>query len=418
MRGEVLNRQSTSQATTLAGASLAAAAIAIGIAQIELSGEPQPHIWSNVWLLAALCLAGAGLIVAVFFFVMSMFAHEESASVDAVAGTAEAGESPDWENPFQDLEGRESADQARAATAFRRQHLSRMRGRLAVPAGSHAPPRTAGPVFTGRWHHTSDGFKASPLMNMASLSMPGFTVARGQEPQMRIGVAVACDPIPSDASSSLTGAKLMNFLRSDPVSGLIKSVIHTDEGLAWTRHAGNGALSLEAVLNPAGEGGRAVASALLQPPVTGLRLYGRAEHIACLWLHIDPRGKDGSATIPTGLAGWYRNFLLSIAVTGAFADFLTKDLGLRTYGEPAARAGVMLQTIGPISELVDSDGLSPLPGGFSANQFLGYAIADQAGSPAERVALELLRQVCDHTLHLDDFEGVLESIIATGTTTE
>jgi hypothetical protein len=86
-----LNRPSPGQAAALGGASIAAAAIAIGVAQIELTGQPQPHIWSNSWLLVALSLAFAGLAIAVVFFVAAMFAREPrlSADDDQAAGEAD-----------------------------------------------------------------------------------------------------------------------------------------------------------------------------------------------------------------------------------------------------------------------------------------------------------------------------------------
>jgi len=79
---EAMNRPSSGSAAVLGGASIAAAAVAIGVAQLELSGQPQPHIWSNVWLLLALALASAGVVIAVILFVLSMFARQESRSVD------------------------------------------------------------------------------------------------------------------------------------------------------------------------------------------------------------------------------------------------------------------------------------------------------------------------------------------------
>jgi len=95
--GDILNRPSAGQAAALGGTSIAAAVIAIGVAQIELNGQSQPHIWSNVWLLAALALALIGVAIAVVFFVMSMFAHKQSQSVNISIGTekpvpAQAGE--------------------------------------------------------------------------------------------------------------------------------------------------------------------------------------------------------------------------------------------------------------------------------------------------------------------------------------
>jgi len=77
-----LNRPSPGQAAALGGASIAAAAIAIGIAQIELSGRAQPDIWSNSWLLVALSLAFAGLATAVVFFVFAVFARAPHLSAE------------------------------------------------------------------------------------------------------------------------------------------------------------------------------------------------------------------------------------------------------------------------------------------------------------------------------------------------
>lgn len=74
--GGALNRPSAGKAAALGGAAIATAAIAIGVAQIELSGKPQPDIWSNSWLLVALSLAFVGLMIAVVFFVIDIFARE------------------------------------------------------------------------------------------------------------------------------------------------------------------------------------------------------------------------------------------------------------------------------------------------------------------------------------------------------
>jgi hypothetical protein len=88
--GKALKRPSPGEAAALGGASIAAAAIAIGIAQIELSGQPQPHIWSNSWLLVALALAFAGLAIAVVFFLIAMFARERRPAADDSQATDEA----------------------------------------------------------------------------------------------------------------------------------------------------------------------------------------------------------------------------------------------------------------------------------------------------------------------------------------
>jgi hypothetical protein len=425
-----MNRPSAGQAAALGGASIGAAAIAIGVAQIELSGQAQPHIWSNGWLLLALVLAGTGLLLAVVFFVMSLFSREESKPAGPVASNEHLRTKQDGQTSEQGIDQTrlKAAEPGGAEAAAGTGHPQQEQGEPAdhdsfaaameelglseymVLPGSMRP--RSGPAFTECWRHTSNGFEASALMRMTSLSMPGFNSARGQSPQIRLGACIAGNPIPSGASSSVFGAKLMDLLRRDPVASLINSVINISDGLAWTRQAGNGVLSLEAVLSPTGQDGEPVASALLQPPVKGMRLYGRDEGIACLWLHLDPGGIGDSVAQGAGLADWYQRFKLVIAVARAFADFLADDLGSQTLDDPAARAGVMIETVGPISGLVDTGDLAPLPGAIAATQFLGYAIADPQGGPADQVAHDLLRQFCDHTLHLGDFEGVLESIRA------
>ncbi len=139
-----------------------------------------------------------------------------------------------------------------------------------------------GPAFTDRWQHTADGFKASPLMNMASTSMPGYTGSQERSPFVRIGVCVACEPIPSDASSSLMGARFVDFLGRDPVAGLITAMTDAGGDVAWTRLAGNGTLRFDAVLGTGDQDARPTASAMLLSPVTGMgRTDARIALLAC-----------------------------------------------------------------------------------------------------------------------------------------
>jgi hypothetical protein len=421
-----LNRPSATQATALAGILVAAAAVLGSVAGIELSREPHAGIWSNAWLLTSLILTGIAVVVVAAYFVGSMFIREKNKDAPArnhgqdegkiadpvpdlreeVAGTKTDELKPAFPATH-DSTHTETASTDPFASALDPLGLSE-----SVPLSTESTsPQATQPAFVDRWRHTSNGFEAAPLMNMTSLALPGFTSMQGQTAQLRIGVSIACDPSPANASSSMFGAKMLGFLRRDAVAELVKSVTGSGEGLVWTRLAGNGALSLEAVLCPPGQQDNPVASALLQPPVKGVRLFGRNEGTACLWLHIDPQG-TGDALRAAGLADWYRRFLLVFGVARAFPEFLSNDLGLKTSDEPATRAGVMIQSAGPLSGLVDSGNLPTLPGGFGSNQFLGYAIADREGLPDNRIVRDLLSQLCDHNLHLTDFEDVLESISA------
>jgi hypothetical protein len=265
------------------------------------------------------------------------------------------------------------------------------------------------PAFTERWHFTSDGFEATPLMNMVSTAMPGYMMSQDQPPFARIGVCVACDPISSDASSSQIGARFLEFLSRGPVAELLSELTGVGGEITWTRLAGNGALRLEAVLGDPNDA-RPVASAMLLPPVTGMRLYGRADGIACLWLHVEAHAPDGSPPPPAGLHDWHKRLHLAVSLAAPFAQFLVNDVGVATRDEPTARVGVMLQTRGPMSDLVDPGELRVLPGASQSNQYLGYAIADRAGKPAHDVARDMLKSMCDHTMHLSDFDSELAAL--------
>ncbi|MGD0043541.1 MAG: hypothetical protein ABSE84_24565, partial [Isosphaeraceae bacterium] len=78
-----------------------------------------------------------------------------------------------------------------------------------------------------------------------------------------------------------------------------------------------------------------------------------------------------------------------------------------TSNEPSAQLGVWLQSYQPLTVMVDIDGLQMLPGSSPSNQFIGWTFADPDGKPAAGAARDLIVQLCEYTLHLDDFERVL-----------
>lgn len=91
----------------------------------------------------------------------------------------------------------------------------------------------------------------------------------------------------------------------------------------------------------------------------------------------------------------------------AFADFLDTDVGLATSNEPPAQLGVWLQSYQPLTVMVDIDGLQMLPGSSPSNQFIGWTFANPDGKSAAGAARDMIVQLCEYTLHLDDFERVL-----------
>ena len=60
-----------------------------------------------------------------------------------------------------------------------------------------------------------------------------------------------------------------------------------------------------------------------------------------------------------------------------------------------------------MTELVAVPDMYQLPGSPPSNIFTGYAIADSDGETPATVAVEWLRQMCDYTLHLDQYEPLL-----------
>jgi hypothetical protein len=274
----------------------------------------------------------------------------------------------------------------------------------------------AGPVITDRWRQTSDGGQVPALMALTHTGLfhPGYGGRQTQDtpPSVKIGMLVACQPIDPAASGTELRTKFAAFLATAPVRKLIGSLTYVDLGMSWKNLAGNGPRTLEAALT-AGEDaleGVPVASALLLPPVAGESLYGRNGRSATLLLYVEPRTADGQVPPASGLAAWYERFDLALAIPGAFAEFLAKDLGLGTSDDPPAQLGVWLQSYHPLTTMVDPQELRTLPGSSPSNWFMGWTFATPDGTSGKETARDLLSQLCEYTLHLDAFEQRLDEL--------
>jgi hypothetical protein len=246
------------------------------------------------------------------------------------------------------------------------------------------------------------------------MNHPGY---RGQSqdrgPSIKIGVLVGCQQIDTTSSGSALRAKFVGFLNSPAMRELIGSLTHVAPEAAWTSLAGHGVRTLEAALtvgsNPME--GVPVASALFLPP-TGEALYGRPERTATLVLYIEPRTAEGEVPPAAELATWHRNITLALAAPGAFADFLSKSLGLGTFRRPP-RAVRHLVGKPPA---VDGHGRHRRPahaaGLLPIEPVHGLGLRRPDGTSASEVARELLVQMCEYSLHLDDFESALPENLA------
>jgi outer membrane protein assembly factor BamB len=266
------------------------------------------------------------------------------------------------------------------------------------------------PAVTRRWRYADDTPEAVLMADMSAMAMPRTAGPPGKLPFVRVGVCVACDRLYPDSGSSQIGARFVGFLGSEPVTALISAVTGGAERGTWTRLAGDGVARLEAALSIGGRGGGLQASAVLVLPTAGKSAAGVSDDMACLWLHIEPQAPDRTPAPPAGLREWHESFSRAVGLTTAFAGFLTTRLGLQTMDVPAARVGVLLQGQGSVAELVDPGGLQVLPGAAQSGRFQGFAIADRTGKPASGVACDLLTRLCDHVMHLGDFETVIAAL--------
>lgn len=276
----------------------------------------------------------------------------------------------------------------------------------------------AGPVITDRWRQTSDGGQVPSLMTLTHTVMlhPGYGGRQAEDapPSVKIGMLVACQPIDPAASGTELRAKFAAFLETKAVRTLIGSLTHVGPGMSWKSLAGNGPRTMEAALTTGDDAMKGVpaASALLLPPVAGESPYGRDGRSATLLLYVEPRTADGQVPSASGLATWYERFDLALAVPGAFAEFLAKDLGLGTSADPPAQLGVWLQSNHPLTVMVDPQDLRTLPGSSRPHWFMGWTVATPDGRLGKETARDLLSQLCEYTLHLDAFEQRLDEISA------
>lgn len=276
-------------------------------------------------------------------------------------------------------------------------------------AGGRPEPSAAlGPLCIDRWRHTLDGM-SSVLVQAQHNQMPGIqAMPAGQDPagSVRFGILLACGPLAKDAPTTTeVRARFRRFL-ADSTGDYVTSVTAVAPNDTWQSHPGHGRTSLEAVLTRGGSE-PAVASARLNLPQPGLRLAMHDPRCAEFILHIEPRAVDGSPAPPIPLRAWPERLVTALLLPGRLVAFLEKDLGLRCHSDPAAQIGIWLSGARSVGDLVDVTGCDVLPGAAMANWFSGYAIADPSGDQGAAAAREVLRQLCDYTLHLDDYESML-----------
>jgi len=244
-------------------------------------------------------------------------------------------------------------------------------------------------------------------------SHPGYMrqTAQQQTPSsLRVGALVACQPLGPEPATSEIRQRFLGFLASPPIMELILSASHVDKDARWTPWGGHGRMNLEAALTCQDDEGAPVASALLLLPEAGQPSFGRDPRFAELVLHIQPRNAGPGPAKPVNLPKWHERFTRALNLPSAFAGFLAQGIQLTTVAEPPAQLGIWLKAA-QIQELIDLEELAPIAGTHPVPWFMGWAVADESGSPPNETAVTLLRQMCDYTLQLDKYEHVLGSLL-------
>jgi hypothetical protein len=272
------------------------------------------------------------------------------------------------------------------------------------------------PAIADRWRPTTNGFDVPAMMQVAHVAMPNpsqrLQPQEEMPPTMRVAAVVACDPLGSSPPTSELRSHFLSFLNKPPIMGLVSRLGFIPQGGKWRPLAGRGRIYLEAALTGDDPDDALTASASLLLPDSSAPGYGHDPRYARFVLQVLLRGAQGQPAPAMTLAVLHDRFTRALGTPAALAAFLTRDLGLATSDDPPSQVGVWLDSRRDMAEFVDLGELKPLPGSPQSNSFTGWALADPAGEPAATAAVELLRQMCDYTLNLDEYEPALEGMMA------
>jgi hypothetical protein len=272
-----------------------------------------------------------------------------------------------------------------------------------------------GPATTDRWRLTINDVSSEVLqLQNNGMSHPGYARRSSLEnppPSFRIGMSMPCSPLdPATPTTSEVRARFLSFLGQPPAMDLIRELTTLGDGLAWRARDDNPRHNFAAILSLPDTEEAPVAWARLLLPEEMTRRYGRDFRSAYFVLYVEPRSADGSPAPAASLVSWQQRLSGALKLPAALAAFLADDLGLPTADDPAAQVGVWLKAPHALTELVEVDAFDTVAGSPQSSWFMGFAIASPDGEQASWAALAWLRQMCDSSLHLDDYESALASL--------
>jgi hypothetical protein len=240
------------------------------------------------------------------------------------------------------------------------------------------PPRR---LKLKHWRYTTDGARPEvrSLANPMSLELPAtgyMAVPQDRPPWIRLVALVACTEVSPDVEAGEAARdRFQAFLAQPPVMSVVRSLTHVAEQESWVRWSGYD--GFDAVLGQAGEGD-GVASARLVLP-WGIKPDWRERRYATLILHVVPRDQAGRPAPPAGPEDWVTRLTMALALLpGGLAAFLSNELGSFVTGDPPAVLGIHMAAH-DMTELIDVNGVPPLPGTKRLSEAGGYFFAESGG---------------------------------------
>lgn len=283
----------------------------------------------------------------------------------------------------------------------------------AVTPPSDEVSELAGPAVTDRWQSSLNGVSSEMLqLQNNSMNHPGYWRRSSTDtpPSVRIGIQVACAQLDPAASSSVLRAKILRFLGQSAVMDLVHELTEVQGGAVWTARDDNPPFNFGAVLAQPTAEEAPVAWARVLLPETITRMYGRDARSAYFLLYVEPRTASRDPAEAASLVGWHQRLSGALALPTAFAALLADDLALPTSNDPPTGVGIWLKAPRALTELVEVDAFDVVEGSPQSNWFMGVAIASPDGEQLSEMVQAWLRQMCDSSLHLNDYESALASL--------
>ncbi len=263
------------------------------------------------------------------------------------------------------------------------------------------------PANTDRWRLTHAARDVPAISDLGSHAFGHQAYARTAErtpPWVRTRAAVACGALGESPGWQVLRNEFLGLLMRDPVIDLIGELSELKADARWRPRGTSRRSRLEADLATESGALAPIASASLVLPEA--REPGRpGPDFASLSLHIDFARRR-----PLTLSGqrsykrpryWRARFAQALALPGELDSWLKQRIGLETSGSAAAQCGVMLRNMTPLTDLVDTKGITALSAPAAENQFTGWVVADINGKAIPELASLMMLDLAERLLHLD-----------------